>query len=1041
MRAAVGDSGCTGADLRSELPFLPAGVGLDGAMGIFLGIDLGSVSVKVAAVGPLEELEALHLEGDFFLATPRSGLPPVLLSPYRRVQGDPVQAASGMLKAFPMAPTQAAILGVRATGSGGKHLAGHLGIDFADEFRAIPRAAEVLHPEIRTIFEMGGETSKFISLEWDGPAASLRIKDYETNGDCAAGTGAFMDQQAARLRLRIEEVGEAALRASTAARIAGRCSVFAKTDMIHAQQRGYGPPEVLRGLCEAVARNFKGSITKGKEVTPPVAFIGGVAMNRGVAQALRELYGLSEGNLLVPPEYAWFGAIGAALLAKEHKGSARTFRSPVSRPPPPASSLALHPPLSLENVLFLRNRVQPYGLPREGEIIDTYLGIDVGSVSTNFALLDNEGNLVKEIYVRTEGRPIEVVRAGLREIQEQVGSRIRVRGVGTTGSGRELIGELVGADAVSDEITAHTTGAMYLSRRFTREPIDTIFEIGGQDAKFIRIEDGIVVDFAMNEACAAGTGSFLEEQAERLGVDISGEFSHLAFLSPHPIRLGERCTVFMERDVYACQQRGAAREDLVAGLAYSVALNYLNRVVRGRKIGEVISFQGGVAYNDAVAAAFVGLLGKPIIVPPHNGVVGAIGTALLAREKVRETRWESTFRGFDVDRVQYRVRDFVCKACPNYCDMQEFTVGGVRTYWGDKCSWKFRRRAKTERMAVIPDLVTLRDRLCWGEPVCGGKPRIGVPRAMSFFDYFPFWCALFRGLGGEVVLSDPTHRSIVYDGVDLTVAEPCFPVKVAHGHVKNLIRKGVDYIFLPNIIDVEGAKPRGRSAVALCPWNQTLPYVVRSVLPLKGWRDRFLAPSVHLGMGREVVEEELAPLFRALGSSRRRGRQALDMAYSTQEEFDRSIREAGREALATLEEKGEAGIILTGRTYNLYDKGLNLDVPGKLRDFYGVNLIPMDFLPLDAEEVSAVNENMYWYSGRRILGAGTFVRRHPHLHLIHLTNFKCGPDSFIKNFMGEASGKPFLVLQLDAHGNDAGVLTRCEAYLDSKGLLRWWATS
>ena len=250
-----------------------------------------------------------------------------------------------------------------------------------------------------------------------------------------------------------------------------------------------------------------------------------------------------------------------------------------------------------------------------------------------------------------------MVARGLKEIEEKVGDRIVVKGAGTTGSGRELIGKLTGTDTIRDEITAHRRGADHIARKFLNTRVDTIFEIGGQDSKFIAVDDGIVVDFAMNEACAAGTGSFLEEQAERLGISIVGEFAEMALSSVKPIRLGERCTVFIERDLNACLRRGARKEDLVAGLAYSVVVNYLNRVVRGRRIGDSIFFQGGTAYNDAVAAAFSRVLGKKIVVPPHNGVIGAIGAALLARDERMRTGKESTFRGFSVEKISYSITE------------------------------------------------------------------------------------------------------------------------------------------------------------------------------------------------------------------------------------------------------------------------------------------------------------------------------------------------------------------------------------------------
>ncbi len=966
----------------------------------------------------------------------------VLLSHYRRFSGNPILATLELLEEIYQKNSGTEILGVRVTGSGGKLLSRLLGVEFENEFKAIARAVGLLHPQVRTIFEMGGETSKYIRLERDMVSGTIGIVDYETNGDCAAGTGSFIDQQALRLRYSIEEIGEIASQAKGAARIAGRCSVFAKTDMVHAQQKGYQPPEVLKGLCEAVARNFKGSIIKGRKVEPQVAFIGGLAMNKGVVQALQDLFQLNESEFFVPEYYAWFGALGAALLqlqsAISHQPSDLSHQTLAYGLRTNVVEFPTYEPLSLEKVELLRDRVRPYLFKSKGEKVEVYLGIDVGSVSTNLALIDGEGDLVKEIYLRTQGRPIEVVAAGLREIEEELGDRILVKGVGTTGSGRELIGELVGADTVNDEITAHKTGAMYIGEKLLGERVDTIFEIGGQDSKFICIEDGVVVDFAMNEACAAGTGSFLEEQAERLGIDIKGEFSELALQSIHPIRLGERCTVFMEQDVNAYQRKGAEVKDLVAGLAYSIALNYLNRVVRGRRIGDVIYFQGGTAYNDAVAAAFAKLLGKRIVVPPHNGVIGAIGMALLAREKVNSSGLPTMFRGFDLKKVEYTLREFVCKACPNNCDIQEFSVEGVKTYWGDKCSERYRKRAKIEKASVIPDLVSLREHFLL-EGYKGPKgqgPKVGIPRAMFFYQHFPFWREYLEALGCNIVLSDETNRRISAQGIDLSVAEPCFPIMVAHGHVKDLLEKGVDWIFQPNVMNAE-AEDKDQD-LHLCPWVQTLPFVLRSVPSFQGLTDRFLSPTIHFRLGKEAVKKQLRPVAKRLGISGRLSDRAVEMAYQAQVQFRRRLREEGLRALKIIEEKGEPAVVLAGRPYNVNDRGVNLNIPKKLQDYYGVNVIPMDFLPIDGVDVRDVNPNMYWYSGRRILAAAKLVGSYPNLHIIYITNFMCGPDSYIKHFTGQASGKPFLSLQFDGHGNDAGYLTRCEAYLDSKGVLRWW---
>jgi predicted CoA-substrate-specific enzyme activase len=368
-------------------------------------------------------------------------------------------------------------------------------------------------------------------------------------------------------------------------------------------------------------------------------------------------------------------------------------------------------PLRTEKLTLLRSLEKSKSVSASAETIPAYLGIDIGSVTTKLAVIDEDGNLIKGIYTKTQARPIEVVSQGLKEIEAEIGDRIEIKGVGTTGSGRELIGELINADTIKDEITCHKTGAMHINQNHTKKQVDTIFDIGGQDSKFISLEDGVVVDFTMNEACAAGTGSFLEEQAEKLGINIKEEFAELAFESESPIRLGERCTVFMEKEITPYLQRGAEKKDIVAGLAYSIVTNYLNRVVRGRRLGNVIYFQGGTAYNDAVAAAFATVLDKEIIVPPFNGILGAIGAALLAQNKMKQTAAQTNFRGFKLENINYRLRSFTCKGCTNFCDVQEFTVEGKKTYWGDKCAERYRREIKLEKKPVIPDLIKLRESL------------------------------------------------------------------------------------------------------------------------------------------------------------------------------------------------------------------------------------------------------------------------------------------------------------------------------------------
>src|SRR5664279_1987320 len=441
-------------------------------MGINIGLDIGAISLKLAALGRpsdapiLESLCAAHPD---FRMTEMGGRP-LVLSEYRRIAGSPIQSTYDLLQEFYEIVPETQVEGIRVTGSGSRTIAKVLGLFFENEFKAIARMMGTVYPQVRTVFEIGGKSSKYIRLD------GVNILDYDRSGECAAGTGSFLDQQALRMQYSVEEMGAVVCTAKCAARIAGRCSVFAKSDMIHAQQKGYSPAEILRGLCDAVARNFKSSIVKGRPVEAPVALVGAVSQNAGVVRALREAFALTAEQLFVPEEYAWCGAIGTAILEAEEPNKRSILEVHRLRQHDVEESIQDTKPLSTENVVQLRDRVGVYVPPPNDEPIAAYLGLDIGSVSTNVVAIDEHGTVIHDVYLRTAGRPIEAVQQGLAEVERIWGSRLKICGVGTTGSGRELIAEFVGADVVNDEITAHKTGAIHVSNTLGGEPVDTIFE-------------------------------------------------------------------------------------------------------------------------------------------------------------------------------------------------------------------------------------------------------------------------------------------------------------------------------------------------------------------------------------------------------------------------------------------------------------------------------------------------------------------------------------------------------------------------------------
>jgi len=1003
--------------------------------GLYLGIDVGSISVKAVVC---------------------DGAGAIVEHRYTRHSGLPYDVTLEMLRELFGRCAPAAFRGIGVTGAGGEKLAELLDCRFVNEIVAQSRAAIARTPHVRTVIEMGGQDSKLLIFEPDDRTGRPVLRDFSMNALCAAGTGSFLDQQASRLGVSIEEeFGHLALQCKHPPHMAGRCSVFAKSDMIHLQQIATPVQDIVAGLCFALARNFRSTIGQGKSFAAPIGFQGGVASNAGMRRAFEEVLELDEGALVVDRHHKVTGALGAALVlldeqaetavcslsALERHIRSETTSAPGLEPlagaltqqvqPPPAPPLAGYP------VYRDGFGVQPSGCPSiahhtlkcelQSERLDVFLGIDVGSVSTNVVLIDREGRLLAKRYLPTAGRPIEAVRRGIEEIYQEVGDRVVVRGCATTGSGRYLIGDLVGADLIRNEITAQATAAIAID-----PTVDTIFEIGGQDSKYVGIKDGAVCDFEMNKACAAGTGSFLEEQAERLGMRIEEEFAERALASQNPVALGDRCTVFMESDLLHHQQAGASKEDLVAGLAYSIVYNYLNRVVGDRQIGKRVFFQGGTAFNRAVVAAFNRVLGRPVVVPPHHEVTGAIGVALLARDY---TEGASKFKGFDWSNREYRVETFLCNKCANSCEIRRVQMANDRPlFYGSRCErFDVDRGRRNEH---IPDLFaerTARLRACLDRddfpPATRG--RVAIPLTLIFNESLPLWATFFRALGFEVILSGDTSKAIVNEGIERVVAETCYPIKVAHGHVAALLERDVDFIFLPGVINAPtpeyGAGERWNFN---CPFVQTIPYMVKAAFGADLAPERLFSPALHMQRGMRGVFKVLASERSRLRSPSREIRRALRRGYEAQEQFDKWLVERGRQILETLPDDAKA-LVIVGRPYNAFDTAMCLDIPKKLRNL-GVLAIPMDMLALDEVRLPTEWRRMYWRSGQRILKAAEIVRRDPRLFAVYITNFSCGPDSFLLNFFNHSSGtKPHLQIEIDEHSADAGIITRCEAFLDT----------
>ena len=894
------------------------------------------------------------------------------------------------------------------------------------------RAAALLYPAARGVVEVGGHQSK-----WSVLSPSGQLQSFSLNDQCAAGSGAFLEQQARRLQLDVCQLGVLAADAERAASIAGRCAVFAKSDMIHQQQKGTPPGEIAYGLCVALARNFRATLLRGGELSLPALFAGGGALNPGLYRAFQEVFELNDEQLLLAAAPEMLASHGVALAAREAQApvtSAAALRSDVERPlalPGALSTRGLAPLAAHPDATLPEPSLEQQG--GEGEVL-AYLGIDVGSVSTDFCLLSPTGDVLDGIYLPTRGDPLAVLEEGLASLRRRGGERLRILGLGTTGSGRHLAGQLLGADVIKNEITCQLLGARHLV-----PAVDTILEIGGQDSKYVRVQDGRVADFVMNKICAAGTGSFLEEQGASLGVAIRGEFAEIALRGQAPADLGSQCTVFMDTEVVHARQRGASLPDILSGLAYSVARNYLERVVAGRPIGDTVVFQGGVASNEAVVAAFEQLLGKPVQVHPFNRLSGAIGAAVAAIEQRKRAATHSgqpaaapppsQFRGLDA-LAAVEARTFECSACSNVCQVSRISLGDQVTYFGDVCERYTARQAQGVVDDSLPDLFAELEELLLS--YAGGhawRGVVGIPRAVMMMDLFPLWATFLRTLGFSVVLSEPSSPAVLEMGSRRLTAETCLPIKLAFGHVASLLSQPeVDFVFVPSIMELPDCADQ---SCHLCPFEETVGFMVSSFAT-----ERMVIPTVSLSAPRPQMVRELRDKLQSWDVPEADIIEALDAADAAQQEFRSRLMRRGQEVLD--EDPGLAFVVL-GKPYNVSDPFANLSLARHIRRL-GVLPLPMAMLPLEPADLTSHSAEVPWRYNRGILRAAQQVKQDPRLFPVVVSNFGCGPDAFAMKYL-EASlaGSPSLFLEFDEHRGEAGLITRLEAFLDEVGYAtqRW----
>ena len=877
--------------------------------------------------------------------------------------------------------------------AGAEHfgVSGRLG--HVSEASAIQRAAREVPGDFDAVAALGGESFLAYIL------ADGRIINVLSHNKCAAGSGEFLVQQIGRMGIGMEEAIQRSFEGKVVP-LASRCSVHCKSDITHKLNRNEATLEdILRTLHDSMASKVVALLEKGQRPLRRVLLIGGVARNAAMVAALREKLPATEFAVL--PESPWFEAWGTALLTRDR---------PVHRKPHLAESARFS---RLPSLARYGDRVQvlaapPWQAPPDGPMV---LGVDAGSTTTKVVLLDPKTRaVVASHYTRTNGDPVAATRQCLHALADRIGNR-SVDLVATTGSARELTGAYLGTEHVYNEISAHAAGAHHHDSE-----VDTIFEIGGQDSKYTYLHNGVPIDYAMNNACSAGTGSFLEESARGdLGMDVA-DIADLALAAPSPVHFKATCAAFINSDIRIAQQEGHCRADIVAGLVHAIAANYLNRVKGPRCVGKRVFLQGGVALNRAVGHAFAHSVGRQVVIPPHPELLGALGVALLALARSNgATAAAKELRALAAPEMQL-VDRFTCKACRMYCSIDRFEVAGRKFPFGGRCSlyenvWK--RRSRT---VAAPDLVERRNELLFGRPPVVARcnrVRVGIPKALTTHSLHPLFSSFFTGLGFEVVLSDIDARGELKSNAGF-----CFPAQIAHGAVLDLVRNGIDLVFLPHVLHMPRVDPA--QDCCLCPISQASPYFLAKAFG----EVRFLSPVLDFGNGYARCSSLVQMAVEELGLPRELCAEAWTAAVNAQVAVELKLGELGSHALAEAIEKGEPAVLLAGHSYTAFSAEASQSVGRKLASM-GIATIPADCLaPVGQGPTS-------FHFANQILNAAAIVKQHANLFLLCVSNFSCTIDAFTQSVVAsELDAKPYLILEIDAHTADAGVQTRLEAFLD-----------
>lgn len=1007
-----------------------------------VGVDIGSTTTKIVAVDQKNN--------------------EIIFSKYKRHNAHQIQSVYELLNQlhyrFPEQNVKFVL-----TGSGAKRLSEKTELPYIQEVVANSIALKNIYHNVGTAIELGGQDAKMIFFHRESEDGNFNVSDMRMNGSCAGGTGAFLDEIASVLGIPVEQLNEVASKGQCVYDISGRCGVYAKTDIQPLVNQGVLKEDLALSSFHAIAKQTIGGLAQGLDIEKPVVFEGGpLTFNPELVRVFGERLGLDKEDILIPEHPELMVAYGAALSAvamfdeKQNTELSEIIHriETVMKQTDFSEEESGEPFFSSEKerMAFEENhrlKKADQHIIKSGERIKAYLGIDSGSTTTKFALLDENENLLETFYSSNEGNPLMVAKHALirlREKYKKAGAVLDILGVCTTGYGEQLFARAFSAECHVVETVAHVRGV----ERYVKDA-SFILDIGGQDMKAIWLNHGVITNIVVNEACSSGCGSFLENFASTLHIPVE-KIGETAFLSRHPANLGSRCTVFMTSSIVTAQRNGKLPEDIMAGLCRSVIENVFTKVIRVNNIkslGENIVVQGGTFQNDAVLCAMEQYIGRKVTRAPYPGLMGAIGAALIAKERMQKEGTETSFIGLDhLDDFSYEQEtNVICPNCGNHCKRTIVRFSNGNTWvTNNRCERGEILDLSVKRLHdPVPDMFKVREALLAKDypfkRIAEKKDCvIGIPKVLSFWETLPFWKTFFKTLGFKVRVSGSSSRAMYERGLSAVTSDTvCFPAKLVHGHLRSLVDMGVDHIFFPSITTVK-TENKEETSVSMCAVVKGYPIVIRNSDNVeRKWGVPLHTPLFHWYTDEDRKRQLCRYMKDKFDISEPLTVLAIEAGDSAQDDFHRELKRQGQKIIDSVKKSGTYAVILASRPYQ-NDSLVNHNL-SEMFTGMGIPVLTADSVPgTENEDLHRSRLDIVNNFHARMLSCSIEAAKSPYLEYVQIVSFGCGHDAYLSDeiirVMGEISGKAPLVLKVDETDIKGPLRIRVRSFIETVNMRR-----